>query len=65
MTHEQGKYIVTIDRPYYPDVTYFDKRQDALDYYHKETGQENTGGENKCNVVLAKIERISHIATHY
>ncbi|MFH2232456.1 MAG: hypothetical protein ABII13_04810 [Patescibacteria group bacterium] len=59
-------YIVTVDRPHYPSVDYFDDLEKAREAYKNALEQENDeGGVHETHVCFAEILETKVISTHY
>lgn len=57
---------MTIDRPYYPSVSYFEEAEEAEEYYNeliKDEGAED--GEYEVSVALSVIKNKMFIKTNY
>ncbi len=58
-------YIVTIDRPYYPSVEYFDNIEDARREYLEALNEHEDDGTHDTIVCLATVSKHEEIKTYY
>ncbi len=59
------KFVVTIDRPFYPEVDYFDSLEKAIECRNEHLAQNEDGGENTVNVSIAIVIESNVINTTY
>uniref|UniRef100_A0A6M3L2D2 Uncharacterized protein n=1 Tax=viral metagenome TaxID=1070528 RepID=A0A6M3L2D2_9ZZZZ len=58
--------IVTIDRPYYPDVQYFNDAIEANKYAEELVHDEQIkNGKYEVKVTVSKVISVKHIRTNY
>ena len=66
MTDKPFKYIVTIDRPYYPSVDYFTTLKEARRFFKEEIKDiHSEDGQYDVKICIAKVISFTEIKTSY
>lgn len=61
-----GMWVMVSDHPYYPSVKYFKTEEGASDAANKEIeNMAEPDGSKYSKVIVAKIEQLTKIKTHY
>ena len=60
------KYVVTINRPYYPSVQYFNNYDEAIEEFHALRNDEHEeDGEYQVFITMAEVIVMSEIKTYW